>query len=170
MYCQHVFLIGMPGSGKSSLGRRVAQRLSLPYIDLDQYIESFEGMSVNEVFRRKGEAEFRKLETEALMSMCGFEPSVVSTGGGTAMRDENVNLMRNMGVIVFVDRPLEQILSDIKLDRRPMLRAGGKDKVVELYNERYPRYKAVADYIFDNGQGFYNGMDHLAELLGKAMQ
>lgn len=166
MMTRHVFVIGMPGSGKSSLGRRVANNLRLPYVDMDARIIQTAGCAtVAEFFERYGEDAFRTAETNMLIQLTREEPSIVSTGGGTVMRENNRILMRNHGVILFIDRPLDQILSDIKLDRRPLLAQKGLGEVERLYQERIGVYRGIADAVLDNGNGYHAGMVGFEKLL-----
>lgn len=109
MLNRHVYIIGMPGSGKSSLGRRVASNLGLPFIDTDQRIEQSVGCSTSDIFAHYGEQAFRNAETNMLIELSREQGSIVSTGGGLVLRDVNREIMRNTGVIVLLDRPLEEL-------------------------------------------------------------
>lgn len=162
---RHIFLIGMPGSGKSSLGRRVANQLRLPYTDTDQRITQAVGCSVSDIFAYYGEQAFRNAETNLLAQLTREQPGIVSTGGGMVMRDVNRTIMRNHGVIILIDRPLDDILSDIKLDRRPMLAEKGLSEVERLYHERINIYRAAADAVLDNAHGYHAGVAGLEKLI-----
>lgn len=164
---RHVFLIGMPGSGKSSLGRKVAANLKLPYVDMDRRIaEILDCGTTAEVFERFGEQGFRNAETNLLIQLTREDPSLVSTGGGTVLREENRTIMQSHGLILLVDRPLEQILKDIKLDdRRPGLMGKGLEDVERLYRERIDIYRESADIVLDNSKGYYAGVAGLERLL-----
>lgn len=162
---RHIFLIGMPGSGKSSLGRRTANRMGIPYIDTDHVISQAAAMTIQEIFTNMGEQAFRNGETNILMDLVDKAPAIVSTGGGMVLREENRKIMQNHGVIILVDRPLEQILSDIKLDRRPMLAEKGIEEVPRLYEERIPIYREIADAVLDNSKGYYPGLSALEHLI-----
>lgn len=165
MLTRHIFIIGMPGSGKSSLGRRVANNMHLPYIDMDQRITQTMGCTTQEIFDRYGEQAFRNAETNTLIELTRAEPGIVSTGGGTVLREDNRAIMRNHGIIVLIDRPLEDILSDIKLDRRPLLAQKGLGEVERLYHERIDIYRDVADAVLDNSHGYHAGMYGLEKMI-----
>ena len=154
MLKMHIFLVGMAGAGKTSLGRRLATNLNIPFVDTDQRISEIMGMSVIEIFQTLGEQFFRNAEA-----------GVVSTGGGLPTVRENVLLMQNHGVIIHVDRPLDQILSDIKMDRRPTLAGGSHENVIDQYNERIGHYRACADYRLDNSHGFAIGLQTLTQMV-----
>lgn len=161
----HIFLVGMAGAGKTSLGRRLASNLNLPFVDTDQRVSEIMGMSVIDIFQTLGEAFFRNAEAGALMELIGKPPCIVSTGGGLPTVHENVLLMQNHGVIIHVDRPLDQILSDIKLERRPTLIGGSHEQVIDQYNERIGYYRACADYRLDNAHGFAIGLQTLTQMV-----
>ena len=162
---RHIFIIGMPGCGKSSLGRKVANNMGIPYVDTDQRIEQAAGCTVSQIFERYGEQAFRNAETNVLIQLTREPASIVSTGGGMVMRDTNRTIMRNHGVIVLIDRPLEEIMGDIKLNRRPMLARKGLPEVERLYHERIDTYRSVADAVLDNGHGYYAGVAGLEKLI-----
>lgn len=108
-------------------------------------------------------------ETNVLAQVAYEPPSIVSTGGGMVLRDVNYQIMRNHGVIVLIDRPLEEIMSDIKLDRRPLLAQKGLKEVPRIYQQRIDRYRAAADAVLDNSQGYYNGVYNLEKLVQGAV-
>ncbi len=165
MLPMHVFLVGMSGGGKTSLGRKAAANLNLRFVDTDQRVSEMMGMTVNEIYAALGEDFFHNAETGVLMELIGEPPCVVSTGGGLPMVQENVQLMQNHGVIIHVDRPLDQILSDIKLDRRPTLKDGDHEDVIHEYNHHIGFYRACADYTLDNSHGFVLGVANLTRMI-----
>ena len=165
MLDRHIFIIGMPGCGKSSLGRKVAANLGLNYVDTDQRIEQAAGCPVTQIFERYGEAAFRAAETNVLIQLTREPGSLVSTGGGMVMRETNRAIMRNHGVIVLIDRPLEEIMGDIKLNRRPMLAKKGLPEVERLYHERIDTYRSVADAVLDNSHGYFAGVAGMEKLI-----
>jgi shikimate kinase len=165
MMNRHVFIIGMPGSGKSSLGKRVSNNMGIGYADMDQRIEQIVGCSTSQIFERYGEQAFRNAETNMLIQLTREPGMIVSTGGGTVMREHNRAIMRNHGIIVLIDRPLEEIMGDIKLNRRPLLAQKGLPEVERLYHERIDIYRSVADAVLDNGHGYYPGLNGLEKLI-----
>lgn len=162
---RHVFLIGMPGCGKSSLGRRVGNMLHVPYVDTDQRISDVVGCTIQELFEHYGEQAFRNAETNMLVQLTRESPCLISTGGGAVMRENNRAIMRNHGVIVLIDRPLEEIMGDIKLDRRPLLAQKGLTEVERLYHERIEVYRQVADFVMDNSNGYHAGLRGLENIM-----
>lgn len=162
---RHIFLIGMPGSGKSSLGKKVASNLGLGFVDTDQRIEQMVGCSTSQIFARYGEQAFRTAETNLLVLLSREPGCLVSTGGGMVLDDFNREIMRNHGVIVLVDRPLEEIMGDIKLNRRPLLAQKGLPEVERLYHERIDIYRGIADIVLDNSFGYYAGVNGLERII-----
>ncbi len=167
MLQDHIFLVGMAGCGKTSLGQRLAQAMGRPFVDTDQRISEILSMSVNDIYATLGEDFFRIAETAVLAELAGVAPCVVSTGEGTVLVKENIALMKNHGTIIFIDRPLDQILSDIKMDRRPTLRGGTHEDVIEQYGARIGYYRSAADYRLDNSHGYQIGVSALNTLVAR---
>ena len=162
---RHIFLIGMQGCGKSSLGKRVARETGIPFADTDAIVAQSAGGTVNDFFAQYGEETFRRAETNALVLLTRARPMIISTGGGTVMNPENRHIMRSWGRIVWIDRPLEEILSDIKLDRRPDLRDGGLAEVERVYRDRIEVYRNLADIIVRNDRGYHMAVYTLTRLI-----
>lgn len=162
---RHVFLIGMPGCGKSCLGRRVAMKLQTPYLDTDHYLADRTGLNTAQLFTAYGETAFRDGETRLLQDLCGARPGIISTGGGLALREENQRIMKNQGYIVLIDRPIEDIMMDIRAEKRPLLAQKGKDEIERIYEERMPIYRSIADATLCNDKGFQMGITVLEAIL-----
>lgn len=134
----------MTGSGKTTLGTLLSQTLSLPFIDIDHYIEETNKQTIPELFKH-GEAHFRMLEKEACKAVAAqFTHSVISCGGGVVLHQENIDALRETGWILFIDRPIEQIIQDIKIGHRPLLK-DGHEKLYQLARERRDLYHSAAD-------------------------
>ncbi|MBP7174743.1 MAG: shikimate kinase [Thermoclostridium sp.] len=142
MKVRNIVLIGMMGCGKTTVGKIVAERLKLRFIDLDHYIES-KWSSIPALFE-KGEEYFRDIETKALKEVSKVDGAVIATGGGVIKRSENIAALKERGILFFLDRPVEDILADIDTDHRPLLK-DGKNKLMDLFNERYPLYIKACD-------------------------
>lgn len=162
---RHIFLVGMPGSGKSALGRRVASKLQIPYLDTDVYLTETTGMDTAQLYQYFGEQAFRDGETRLLQNLAGAVPGIISTGGGVCLRECNRRLMKNHGVIVLIDRPIDDIMLDIRAEKRPLLAQKGREEIERIYNERMPIYREAADVVMDNGNGFHNGLADLEEIV-----
>ena len=162
---RHIFLVGMPGSGKSALGRRVALKLQTPYLDTDTYLAEITGMNTAQLYETYGEAAFRDGETRLLQELINASPGMISTGGGVSLREENRRVMKDHGYIVLIDRPIDDIMLDIRAEKRPLLAQKGREEIERIYNERMPIYREAADVVMDNGNGFHNGLAGLEEIV-----
>ena len=147
---RHLFLIGMMGCGKSTLGALLARELRAPLLDLDADIERFEGRSIPAIFAEAGDAGFRIAETAALRRACAGAPCIVATGGGIVTREENIALMRESGLVVFLCRPLEDIIAQVRQDTRPNLAGDRAERMRTLYAQRDALYRRAAHLCFDN--------------------
>lgn len=136
----------MPGSGKSTVGKQLAERLELPFVDLDEEIEKQAGCSINELFSTRGETYFRKLENEALLKVVeGHEKAVIATGGGTPCFFDNLDIIKQNGTSLFINPSLQELMNRMltdELTKRPKF-AGEEPKELlrKLYNERLDYYK-----------------------------
>lgn len=145
---KNIVLIGMPGCGKTTIGKLLAEKLGKRFIDIDAMVEKQEGCTINELFRQ-GEEHFRKLETEAVLALEKEKASVIATGGGIIKRASNMASLKKNGIIVYVDRPVRDIAGDIDASTRPLL-ADGTDRLIQLYAERDDLYKKYSDFIIKN--------------------
>ncbi|MBR5154960.1 MAG: shikimate kinase [Clostridia bacterium] len=145
----NIVLIGMPGSGKTSIGKELAKLLDFNFFDCDQAIEELLCKSVLEIFEDRGEEFFRKMETDTLKFLLLKTNSVISTGGGVVEKSENIDILKKCGTVVFINRPLENIMDDINTSHRPLLK-DGKDRLVTLFERRFDLYQKTCDIEIEN--------------------
>ena len=158
----NIYLIGMPGCGKSSVGLKLSEVLNYSYVDLDKYIESKASKSIPEIFDSVGEDGFRALEKEALKDYSSLDSYVISCGGGIIKDVSNKELMN--GKVVYINVPLELLEERIKGDKdniRPMFRT---KTVSELYEERKEKYEIFKDVEVKNIKVLDCVMDIIKEL------
>ena len=138
---ENIVLIGMPGCGKSTVGKHLAKDLGRPFVDCDDEIVKQSGMTIPEIFDKYGEIAFRQIESNVIQNniaaLCG---AVIATGGGAILRDDNVKRLSRNGKLYFLDRPIEKILPT---PDRPL--SMDRAALQKRYDERYPRYLAVAN-------------------------
>ena len=137
---KNLVLVGMPSCGKTTIGKRLAKKLGLQFIDADEEIERVTGRSIPEIFGELGEAGFRDIESRVIADVAARQKMLIATGGGAILREQNVTLLKGNGKIYFIDRPLELLITT---DDRPL--SSNKDDLTKRYNERYDIYCAVAD-------------------------
>lgn len=140
-----LILIGLPASGKTTVGRQLARRLDMPFFDCDEAIGAAAGCSVSDIFARYGESYFRQLEHRTLETLCRKEGCVIATGGGAVLREDNRLLLQRSGTVFWLDRPLADIMSTDFQTGRPLLTAGRK-ALERLAAERRALYAACAHY------------------------
>jgi shikimate kinase len=143
-----VYLVGMPGSGKSTVGPELAARLGVPFVELDAEVQRAAGRTVAEIFQQDGEARFRELEAAALSEAATRDPSVVSCGGGVVLEPANRVTLRATGEVVFLSVPLEVLAARVEpAAERPLIRAAGD--LERLFSEREPLYREFAAHVVD---------------------
>jgi shikimate kinase len=144
-----IFLIGFMGSGKTTVGKVLAKHLGWSCIDTDLLIEAKNNLTIKEIFERYGEERFREMETEALKELEG-EQGVVMTGGGLAAREENRELMKKKGRVVWLNCSFEELSKRIIDDEeRPLVTQKGLSGLKSLYEERLTLYKLAADFTIE---------------------
>ena len=141
---ENIVLIGMPASGKSTVGGLLSERLGRNFIDTDELIVERASMPITEIFKSHGETAFRDMESDAVREVSKSSSLVIATGGGAILRNENVEALKQNGRLFFLDRPLEKL---VPTDTRPL--ASDLEAIKKRYKERYSRYISVADEIID---------------------
>ncbi len=149
-----LFLIGLRGSGKSTVGRLVGERLKIPFVDADAELEAQAGRTIREIIADDGETAFRGLEEQILAKLIERGPAVIATGGGVVLRESNRRRIRQSGKAVWLTADVETLSDRLAGDptssaRRPNLTVGGRAEIAELLQTREPMYRACADWIVD---------------------
>ena len=156
---QNIVLIGMPGCGKTTIGRALAQALGRPLVDTDAMIVESAGRSIPDIFATDGEEAFRTLETQAVTAAGRMSGAVISTGGGVVTRERNYAPLSQNGRIIFIRRDLEEL----PVDGRPISQSTPK---AELYAKRLPLYNAFADADVENNGTVDETVNKILALLG----
>ena len=138
-------LVGMPGCGKTTLGKELAIKLGKSFIDSDEEITKKTGFTPAEIISQKGEAHFRAVESEVIKEISAMQNAVIATGGGAVLKLENVELLKENGIIVFIDRPLNDIMPTLD---RPL--SSDRNALEERYKERYGIYSSCCDVRVEN--------------------
>lgn len=149
-----IALIGLPGSGKSTIGRQLARRLSLSFTDSDHVIEQRLGCSIREFFEREGEDRFRDIEETVIDELSQGQDSVLSTGGGTVLRPGNRQRLRERCQVVYLRSTPEEVFRRLRHDRnRPLLQvADPLQRLKDLFAARDSLYRETAHYVIDTGR------------------
>ena len=144
-----IFLVGMPGSGKSTIGRLLANQLKVPFVDLDVVIEAMASKSVSSIFKEQGEDQFRELETQALIKVIEeYSSGVIATGGGTPIFHDGMKLMNAHGTTIYLEVSMDELIKrNQKADHRPLLIDGVQESLKVLNKQRRPTYLQASHYI-----------------------
>jgi len=144
---KNIMLIGMPGSGKTTLGAMAAKALNLQFIDMDAYIEASLGKKINDIFAETGEGFFRGLESASAAIIGQIKGQIISAGGGFILRENNIDEARKHSVLVFIDRSIEAVSENFNYSDRPLLNT--KEALFAMYEARIDKYRKAADYVLD---------------------
>jgi shikimate kinase len=149
----NIFLVGMMGAGKTTVGRALAQRLKREFVDTDKVMVERTGVAVATVFEIEGEEGFRRRECSVLREICEASDRVVATGGGIVLAEENRDVMREAGTVVYLRARLESLWERTRHDStRPLLATPDpRGRLAELLQQREPLYRAVAHITVDSG-------------------
>ena len=167
----NVFLVGPMGSGKSAVGRQLARRLGLDFVDSDEEIAARTGVDIPYIFEREGEPGFRQREAEVIDALTRRSNVLVATGGGAVLRAENRAHLRERGCVVYLRTSVDQQLARTRRsDSRPLLNnPDPRGTLARLYAERSPLYAEVAHVTVDtDGRKVRTVVDQLCTLLGRA--
>jgi len=149
----NIILTGFMGTGKSAIGKKLAQRLRMGYLDTDEIIEKREGCKIFQIFQEKGEGYFREIETQVVKEVALWDNYVIATGGGVVLKEENMNALKKNGLIICLSADPETIwkrTSDGQ--RRPLLNCKNpKERIKSLLKERRPYYQK-ADFAIETSK------------------
>jgi shikimate kinase len=145
-----IVLIGMMGAGKSSVGRCLHERTTLALFDIDEIVTSKFGIPISEIFSKHGEDKFREAETEALQALATGQPVIIVTGGGIVLRQENLDLLKRLGAIVWLEADEATLFKRASRGNRPLLqRKNPRKAFAQMLQARLPFYAKVADIRVD---------------------
>jgi shikimate kinase len=169
-----VALVGLMGAGKTTVGRRLAHALALPFVDADDAITTAAGRSIEDIFAERGECEFRRGERQVIARLLAGPVHVMATGGGAFINDDTRALMKEQAITIWLRAPLDVLMKRVaKRDHRPLLKEDDPQAVMQrLMEERYPIY-AEADFTIDTANGPHHAavvaiLAALREYLGKS--
>ena len=150
----NIFLVGLMGSGKTTIGRALAKRLNKRFVDADHEIEARTGASIPLIFEIEGEASFRQREADVIRDLTAQEGIVLATGGGAVLNENSRQLLKQRGIVVYLRASVSSILQRTSHDRnRPLLQtADPKARIEELSQQRAPLYQEVAHIIVETGR------------------
>jgi len=157
-----IVLIGMPGCGKSVIGEILAEKMAMTFIDVDTYIRNSTKLTIIELFKN-GEEGFRDIEANAAVELSEKNPAVIATGGGVIKRYENILNLKKTGVVIYINRPLDNIASDIDVVARPLL-AKDPSQLYKLFEERGDLYKKYCDHEVMNISSIDDVVNNIIEI------
>lgn len=155
----NVVFVGMPGCGKSSVGKEYAKIKGRSFLDTDTFVEQC-GISIPDIFEKYGEQYFRDKETQGLQMLTALSEKVIATGGGAVLREDNVKLMKQNGIVVYLKRELSKLATD----SRPLSR-GGSDRIKQLYEMRKDLYENAADVVIETKEDIEECAGRLEEMI-----
>ena len=168
---QNIYLVGMPGAGKSTVGKALARQLGLTFVDADQMLIEQVGASIATIFEFEGEAGFRQREVKVIAELCQRQAIVLATGGGAILRDENRVALRESGIVIYLHANLDQLAQRTRYDaRRPLLNLAvdPRETLKTLLTVREPLYRSVADLVVETGrQSIGKMVQHVVQALGE---
>lgn len=154
----NIIFIGFRGTGKTTIGKMIAQRLGKEFIDADEFLERKQGKAIKDIFAEGGETLFREIEAQIIAELCLLDDRVIATGGGAILREENVRRLKKNGMIIFLDADVDTLYKRIREDaqthqKRPNLtNLNAYEEIEYLLAYRRPLYDRVADFIVNTTQ------------------
>lgn len=161
----NIVLIGMPGAGKTTIGRKLSKALGRPVLDADDKVVEQTGRTIKDLFQ-EGEDVFRQAETEAVKTLAAMDGIIISCGGGVVKRPENIGYLQQNGKIFFLNRDLAAIAGSVDKVTRPLLNSA-EDRLTQLYKERMPLYLKYCDYAIPVDEDFDKTTKYIIDLIRK---
>lgn len=149
-----IALVGMPGGGKSTVGRQLSRRLELPFADSDALIEARIGTTIRDFFDKRGEAAFRDVEESVIDELTQWRSGVIATGGGAVLRESNRTRLNERCVVVYLRSSPEELYRRLRHDKqRPLLQVDDPlGRLRDIHQQRHPLYEATAHYVMETGR------------------
>ncbi|HXU93569.1 MAG TPA: shikimate kinase [Gallionella sp.] len=156
----NLILVGMMGSGKTTMGRTLAKHLDKTFVDSDEEIQKRTGVTIPHIFDIEGEAGFRQREAAVIADLVGGENMVLATGGGAVLGDQSRAILRQNGIVIYLKANVHDLWQRTRHDRnRPLLQTGDPyAKLTELFQQRDPLYREVADIVIQSGRQSVNSL------------
>ncbi len=162
---KNIVLIGLMGSGKTTFSRLLGKALAIDVVDMDEWIENYWQETIPEMFAQ-GEEVFRRREHECVEELALNFHGIISTGGGVILNEENMTLLKKESLVIFIDRPVENILQDIQVKDRPLLKKDPQ-RLYTLSQERYPLYLKYSDVQIKNDSSIEAMLEKLVNVIEK---
>ena len=164
----NIYIVGFMGTGKTAVGKALASRLGMDFVDLDNLIEAKEGLKIVDIFNQKGEPYFRDLETQALKDVSARQ-AVAACGGGIVLKEDNISLMQESGLAVCLESSPEVIYQRTRQHKhRPLLNVEDPEvKIKELLEKRAPFYAKIEHHIDTSGLSIAEVVERIVELIPK---
>lgn len=160
---KNIVLIGLTGCGKTTIGNILAKKLNYNFIDMDDFVVEITGKTVPELFA-VSENHFREWETEACRRLSTRKKTIIASGGGAVKNRENMKCFNDNSIILFLDRPVDNIVADVDIKNRPLL-ANGPEILYKLNDERYELYRSQCHYRIDNNKTLEDIVDYISSLV-----
>ena len=150
---ENIYLVGLMGAGKTTIGRQLARTLKIPFYDSDKAIEERTGVDIPTIFEFEGEEGFRNREQKMIQQLTEIKGIVMATGGGAILREENRKLLSENGFVIYLHCDVDKLLERTRRDsQRPLLNTQDpKERLESLFDQRKPLYTSIADFTIDTG-------------------
>lgn len=160
---KNIVLIGIMGCGKTTIAKELSKKLKMPVIDIDEYLVSKYQQSINEMFAIS-EEYFRERETICCQEIAKVQGHIISTGGGIINNNCNIEALKENGIIIYLDRPIENIVSDVEIVTRPLLK-DGPQKLYALFQKRHQKYLDACHFHVINNQTLDKVVDEIVNIV-----